>query len=250
MATMAKTEKRTKSITVSKHRRANIAVIAVASVAAAILIAIAVLCLVRVNPMRKLAEPEYYVLYNVNDSKPAPTNNEAQSKISVALEDMDFTVMSAILQGHWNLTYNFKRNDEKEKFEITAKAVDEIKGTGTEFMVELVYPSAKFVNGVLDESSAQSLKVDGEVVYFDRLKVLIGDTAGKVGTISLYPYLYERVHNTSDLETLSPDTYTVTGINVRADSYMAFVSLKELAESFNLTVEITPEETPDNANAE
>lgn len=238
---MAKTQKQSKNVTViTSHRKANIAVIVVASVAAAILITIAVLCGVKFDPMRGLGKPEYYTLYSINEKEPAPTNTEAQSKISVALDDMDFTIMSAILQGHWDYSYNFKRKntDEREKYEITVKELQDIKGTGTEFMVELVYPSVKIVDGVIDYTTAQSIKVDGETVYFDRVKVLIGDTAGKVGTISMYPYIYERVHNQSDLEDLSPDTYKVTGIDVRADSHMAFSSLKELADSFGLNTEV------------
>ncbi len=248
---MAKTVKKTKNVTVTKsHRKANIAVITVASVAVAILIAIAIMCGVHVNPMRGLDAPEYYVLYSLNEKDPAPTNSESQSKMSVALDDMDFTVMSAILQWHWDYSYNFKRDkEEKEKIEISAKELDAIKSTATEYMVELVYPSVKIENGVIDYSTAQSLKVDGETVYFDRVKIVIGNTEGKIGMISMYPYIYERVHNQSDLPDLSPDTYKVTGLNVRADTYTAYMTLKEIADSFGYDTSL-PEPEPETPTDE
>ena len=71
--------------------------------------------------------------------------------------------------------------------------------------------------------------MDGETVYFDRVKILIGNTAGKIGTISIYPYIYSRLSNVTDDPEFSSETYKVTGINVRADTTKTYAALGEIA---------------------
>lgn len=238
---MSKTEKKSKNVSVTNtgsNRKANIAVIIVVSIAALILIAIAVLCSVKVDPTRDIGAPERYEFYDRGKIERESTNNQQQSKIRTALGDMKFSVMNGILQGHWDYTYNFKRNSSKEKIELSASDVKDISSSANEFMIELVYKPVKIDdNGNIDYSTAQSLKVDGETVYFDRVKVLIGDTAGKVGTISLYPYIDARIDRTqTDNDNLSSETYKVTGINVRADTTKAYAALVEFSESLTINV--------------
>ncbi len=244
---MARKDKTSDNVTVTKvsHRKANIAVIIVVSIAALILIAIAVLCAVKVDPMRDIAAPKYYRLYDLNSAEVLPTNTETESKIGVALDDMDFNVMSAVLQWHWDYSYNFKRTSSDSKLEMTGAEVKAVKATETEYMVEFVYDDVPIVDGALDYSAAQKLKVDGETVYFDRLKILIGNTAGKVGLISMYPYISARIDNQSDVEGIESDTYRVTGINVRANTSSAFVALEDIVKQIGVkpTPAPAPEET-------
>ncbi len=238
---MSKTEKKSKNVSVTKtgaNRKANIAVIIVVSIAALILIAIAVLCAVKVDPTRDIASPTRYEFYDRGKTEREATDDARQSKIKAALGDMKFSVMNGILQGHWDYSYNFKRNSSKEKIELTAEEVKAVSSSTDEFMIEFVYAPVKIDDdGNIDYSTAQSLKVDGETVYFDRLKVLIGDTAGKVGTISLYPYIDARIDRTqTDNDNLSSETYKVTGINVRADTTSAYAALVEFSESLTINV--------------
>ena len=112
--------------------------------------------------------------------------------------DMRFSIMSAMLQWKWDYSYNFKRNADGEKVKLSAVDVKNVTATSTEYMVEFVYPRVDVIDDKLDYDSAQSITVDGEKVYFDRVKVLIGNSNGEVGTISLYPYLSARIDNASD----------------------------------------------------
>ena len=227
---MAKKEQKSNSVTVVKSRRgADIAVFVVVGIAVLILIAVAVLSAVRVNPTDDLEEPSYYRLYTLDGTSASPTNDEQQSKLKLAVRSMDFNIMSAILQSHWDYSYNFKRNSDKEKIELSASDVRAISATSSEYMVELVYPETKNDHGVLDYKTAQSIEVDGETVYFDRVKILIGNTAGKIGTISIYPYIYSRLSNVTDDPEFSSETYKVTGINVRADTTKTYAALGEIA---------------------
>lgn len=232
---MAKTTKqKSKNVSVttaSSHRRANIAVIIVASIAALLLITVAVLSGVKVDPMRDFDKPDYYNFYDLESKTHKPTDGEAQSKIKVAVGDMRFSVMSAVLQWNWDYSYNFKRNSSKEKIELSASDVAGISATASEYMLELVYSPVEIADGEIDYSTAHSIECDGEKVYFDRVKVLIGNTNGSVGTISLYPYIYARLDNQSDIDGIASDTYKVTGINVRANTTKAYAALKELASS-------------------
>lgn len=232
---MSKTKKtNSDNITVvNSHRKANIAVIIVVGIAVAILVAIAVLSAVRVDPVRGLERPSYYNFYDLSASSAESAPSDVQSKISVATQDMKFSVMSAVLQWKWDYSYNFKRNASGEKVELDSDAVRALSATSSEFMIEYVYPSA-VVGGEIDYAKAQSLKVDGETIYFDRVKVLIGDSEGKVGTISLYPYLHDAIGNEFDKDNpLASDVYKVTGINVRANTSKAFAAFKDLAAALD-----------------
>lgn len=228
---MAKKDKTTaKTAVASKSRRvANIIVITVVSVAVLILITIAVLCSVRIDPLDKLDRPTEYKFYNTGNTNVQPTDDETQSKLNAAVNDLDFSIMSAILQGHWNYSYKFKRNTDGDRIEYAPSDIEGISSTSSAYMIEYVYDTLKVKDGAIDYSNAKSIKVEGETIYFDRLKVVIEDTAGKVGMISLYPYVYARMNNESDIEGISSETYKTVGINVRADTTSAYSALKDIA---------------------
>ena len=229
---MAKYTKKTTSDSVTvvdSHKKANIAVIIVVSIAALILVVVAVLSGVRINPVDNLGTPERYDFYDHDSSRATSTNAEVQSKVSIAVGDMKFSIMSAVLQWKWDYSYNFKRNADGDKVKMTAVEVKNITPATSEYMIEFVYNTVGVVDDELDLASAQTMKVDGETVYFDRVKMIITDTNGEVGLISLYPYLSARIDNESDIDGIASDTYEVTGINVRANTTKTYAALKELA---------------------
>lgn len=226
---MAKTEKKTSG---NALRKANIAVIVVVSIAALIIIAIAVMSAVHIDPVREIAAPARYALYDKNSDEVEPTNGEAESKIKIALGDMKYSVMNAVFSWTWDYSYSFKRS-KGEKIEVSADKIKDNSVRGTdEYLVELVYDAIPVVNDALDYSKAHSMTVDGETVYFDRLKIFIGNTDGGIGTISIYPYIYARLDNESDIEGISSETYKVVGINVCADTTRAYAALGDVVEMF------------------
>lgn len=221
----------------ASHRKANIAVIIVAAVTALIIIAIAVMCAVRVDPLDGVNAPdskksEYYALYDLDSASPLTLNSSAQSKIRTALDDMDFSVMNAVLQWNWDYSYNFVRNKDGDKIKLTADALNEKNSTSTEYMVEYVYTGA-VVNGELNKSLAQKIEVDGETVYFDRLKVLIGNTENSVGEIYLYPYIYEYATNKVAEDGVRYEEYRVTPVKVRANTTETYKALATIVTEVN-----------------
>lgn len=219
---------------VGSHKTANIIVSVVIGIAALILIAVAVLCAVRIDPLDGLKTPERYDLYKVGTSSPMSTNDGEQSKIRNAMNDMDFSVMNAILQWNWDYSYNFQRDGKGKKIQMSAEEISNIGATNSEFMIEYIYKPATIEydpnedKSVVKYSTAQSLKVDGETVYFDRVKVLIGNTAGSVGEIALYPYIYDRVNNKVADGGEAYDSYKITPIKVRANTTDAYAALEEI----------------------
>ncbi|MDE7405664.1 MAG: hypothetical protein K2M89_02170 [Clostridiales bacterium] len=216
----------------TSHRRANIAVIIVAAITALLLIAIAVMCSVRVDPLDGLKTPdsnksERYELYDLDTSAPLMTTSKAQSKIRAALGTMDFSVMNAVLQWNWDYSYNFARNSEGKKITLTASEINEKTATAKEYMIEYVYADA-VVNGELNKSLAHKLEVDGETIYFDRVKVLIGNTDNSVGEIYLYPYVYEYATNQAAEDGVRYQSYKITPVKVRANTTEAYKALAKL----------------------
>ena len=117
---------------------------------------------------------------------------------------------------------------------MSAEEISNIGATNSEFMIEYIYKPATIEydpnedKSVVKYSTAQSLKVDGETVYFDRVKVLIGNTAGSVGEITLYPYIYDRVNNKVADGGEAYDSYKITPIKVRANTTDAYAALEEI----------------------
>lgn len=222
----------------ASHRAANIVVIIVAAITALLLIAIAVMCSVRVDPLDGLKTPDTkksgrYELYDLDSSKPIVTTSNAQSKIRAALGKMDFSVMNAVLQWNWDYSYNFARNSKGKKITMSAAEINEKTSTETEYMVEYIYANS-VVNGELNKSLAQKLTVDGETIYFDRVKVLIGNTDNSVGEIYLYPYIHDYATNRVADDGVRYETYKITPVKVRANTTEAYNALKQIvAEAKN-----------------
>ena len=144
---------------------------------------------------------------------------------------MDFNVMSAVLRWNWDYSYNFVRNASGDKIKMSAEAVSNVKASSSAYMVEYIYDNAKVVDGVVDKKTAHSLEVDGETIYFDRVKVIISNTEGTVGDIYLYPYVYELVTNKTANEGMNYENYYITGVKVRANTTDAFAALKEIVDA-------------------
>ncbi|MCH5164964.1 MAG: hypothetical protein J1G01_01000 [Clostridiales bacterium] len=228
-----KVQKQENETVAASHKKANIAVIIVVSITALILIAIAVMCAVRVDPLDGLKRPERYELYDLGNSTPTYTNESAQSKIRNAMDDMDFSVMNAVLQWNWDYSYNFVRDVNGNKTTMSADAISAVSATSTEYMVELIYKPVKIEGGKIDYKTAQSLEVDGEKIYFDRVKILIGNTDGSVGEIRLYPYIYDRVHNKAAEGGETYSNYKITAVKVRANTTNAYAALASLAKTLS-----------------
>ena len=224
-----------KNVTVvNSKRKSNIIMFVVIGIAALILITIAILSLVSVDPMSDIKRAERYEFYGADSSERLPDGEAStQSGIYTALDGMDFTVMTGILQGKWDYSYNFMRNKSDEKIEVSALGISSLRGDEAGFMIELVYADIPVVNGnKLDLSKAQKIEVDGETVYYDRLMMFITDSNGEVGTLRFYPYINARRNNTAiENDELSSETYTITGVTVRADTTEAYAALKKLADS-------------------
>lgn len=223
--------KNTESVTVVKsHKLANIAVCIVAAIAALIIIAVVVMCAVSVDPLDGLKKPVRYEFYNTGSSVSEWTDERAQNKVEAALSDMDFSVMSAVLQWNWDYSYNFVRNANGDKIKMSAADVAGVTTDADTFMIEYVYAPANITGGEIDYSTAQQLTVDGETIYFDRVKVLITNTDGNVGEMYLYPYIYDRVNNTVADDGVTYADYTITAVKVRANTTNAYAALTELAQ--------------------
>ena len=221
----------------TSHKKANIAVAVIVGIAVLVIIAIAICSAVRVDPLDGIKAPdtkksEHYVLYDLDSSTPMLANSAAQSKIRTALDKMDFTVMNAILQGYWDYSYNFARNSAGKKITMTASEITEKRGSESEYMIELIYTTA-VVNGELNKKLAQSIEVDGETVYFDRLKLVIGNTKNSVGEVYLYPYLYDYANNKVAEDGVRYENYKITPVKVRANTTDTFAALEKIVTEIN-----------------
>lgn len=199
------------------------------AVAAIIIILVAVCGIVTINPMRDFKNPEYTEVYNMSATSQTVMTDENRNLIVSALGNQTkYSVMQAVLEWKWDYGYTFKKTtdpDDEDKIikdEYTSSEVEAVAATETEYMIVYHYPTAKIVDGQLDNSTLQSIKVEGETVYFDTVKILVPNTNNNVGRITLVPYISARIGNlVVDNDELSSEFYFVTPITIRADTTAA-----------------------------
>lgn len=222
-------------------RGVSITVIITATIAALLIIAVAVLNFVRVNPMRAIATDDKvksYEFYDTSATAPFGTTANTNGRIRSALNTMDFSVMQAILEWKWNYNYYFeKTKDEDDKtvrVEMTPSQVRAVTPSDSQYMIVLHYEPATVKDNAIDTTNLQSFTLEGSTVYYDTLILLINSSDTKVGLMRIIPYISFRMDNEAEgNEELSPDYYTINPILVRAYSEKCAVVLKEVADSLN-----------------
>lgn len=172
-------------------KRVAIPIIVTASVVAALFIAVLVLSLVSVNPLLKVAgDYDGVAVYKPDATYAYPNTEKSSEELEKGFEGTKFSVMHAILEGRFNYSPKFKtvKNDEGKKERVTLSVTEIITlfPGADNYMLEFTYDELRTV------------KVQGEEISFDVLKVMVYETEGEIERIELYPYEYSKISTVND----------------------------------------------------
>ncbi|MCI9030990.1 MAG: hypothetical protein HFK09_00500 [Clostridia bacterium] len=167
-------------------KRVALPIIIMSSVAALIVIAIIVLSVVTVNPLLGIVGGYNDVtVYKTEATTPYPNTEVTVEKLKEGVEDTRFSVMHAILEGRWVYSPKFKTEQDKDgetvRAKLTVTATKNLTADASNYMMLFSFDEKK------------SVKVEGETVEFDRVKVLVYDTVGEIERIVVYPYIQEKL---------------------------------------------------------
>lgn len=167
-------------------KRVALPIIITSGVLAFTVIAVIVLSVVFVNPLKNvLGGYESVSLYNGDTASYYPSNDNTVAKMNEGVEGTKFSVMHAILEGRFSYSPKFKTekdesgNDVKSK--LTVAGVRNLSPEDGKKMLLFAF------------SEKKTISVQGEEVTFDRAKVLVYDTSGEIERIEIYPYLREKL---------------------------------------------------------
>lgn len=196
------------------------AFIIIGSILVVLLAAILTLSLVKIDPIGKLPDYSYVNAYNLSGTSPMAANDETKAKLDKGIKDTRFSIMHAMLEGRFSYGFKFKTYKDEDgktvRSEMSATDIKNVKATETAYMLEFVY------------GAPVTMKVQGEEISFDRIKMLVPDFSGEVGTVELVPYLFDRIDNQSDDENISSETYIVNPIKVRLYTSKLTIALADI----------------------
>lgn len=163
-------------------------------VIAALLISVLVMSFIFVNPLKDMTDGYDYVrVYDKSQTNAYPVGTEGDDEVKKAFGETGFSVMQSILEGRFGLSPNFKLVDkegtttgEKERVNYNMIQIMAVAADADNYMLEFAFKDKK------------TLKIEGEEVAYDRLKVLVHDTNGEIKKIEAIPYLYEKISTNND----------------------------------------------------
>lgn len=167
-------------------KRVALPIIITSGVLALIVIAVIVLSVVFVNPLKNvLGGYESVSLYNEDTASYYPSNDDTVAKMNEGVEGTKFSVMHAILEGRFSYSPKFKTEKDDDDNDVKSKLT--IAG------VRNLSPESGKKMLLFTFSEKKTISVQGEEVTFDRAKVLVYDTNGEIERIEIYPYLQEKL---------------------------------------------------------
>ena len=156
-------------------------IIIVACVVAVLAVAILVLCLVSLDPVKTLDGYDRVEVYNLSSSdriEITADKADQKAKLDKAIDETSFSVMQGILEGKASVSYKFKtevkEGETKEsRVEIAAEDIASVAATDTLYKLVFVFSEAKTVT------------VEGEELTYDRAIVLVGNSNNEIGTLEI-----------------------------------------------------------------
>lgn len=203
-------------------------IIIVACVVAVLAVAILVLCLVSLDPVKTLDGYDRVEVYNLSSSdriEITADKADQKAKLDKAIDETSFSVMQGILEGKASVSYKFKtevkEGETKEsRVEIAAEDIASVAATDTPYKLVFVFSEAKTVT------------VEGEELTYDRAIVLVGNSNNEIGALEIVFYLDSRVGNEAEDEEISSEYYSVSPVVVNARTTQLYNAVGEVVSSF------------------
>ena len=174
-------------------------IIIVACVVAVLAVAILVLCLVSLDPVKTLDGYDRVEVYNLSSS----------DRIEITADKADQKT-TEVKEGETN----------ESRVEIAAEDIASVAATDTLYKLVFVFSEAKTVT------------VEGEELTYDRAIVLVGNSNNEIGTLEIVFYLDSRVGNEAEDEEISSEYYSVSPVVVNARTTQLYNAVGEVVSSF------------------
>ncbi len=188
-------------------------IIIIASIVAALAIAILTLSLVKQTPLYSaVGGYESLTIYSAQSTDPLPQLKDEDGKdlnVDAALKNTGYSVMQGLLEGKPGAALLFK--DDAAGTDVTTEAADvkNIQAPEGGYMIELVYGAQKTV------------VVEGEEIAFDRVRVVFTDSNSEIGDVELTFYLEDKIDNAEE------DDYEVKTVLARAKTTALYSFVKD-----------------------
>lgn len=197
-------------------KKLKLSMIIIGGLVAAVAVCALILGLIPINPIKRL--PENYRIDVYDTSGVLAANDETRALLDEGVKANKFSVLHALLEYKYSYGFKFKtfKNDDgdKERYKYYAKDIDNVKATESAYMLVFHY------------DAPVTIKVQGEELRFDRVKMLVKDMSGEIERVDMVFYLQSEIEG----EPINEYYYT-TPVTVHMATSKLYDKLGEIKES-------------------
>lgn len=198
-------------------KKVKLPIIITGSIAAAILIAVIVLCFVTVSPVKPFYDYDSVAILGTDGNRLPDLSDEQQATFDKGLKDTDFSVMHAWMEFVYVFSPKFETvkddNDKDVKKELTySEMLSAATTNDTTYLLTFYYDGLR------------TYTVEKEDVVFDTMIMQVYTTSGEVQRIKLY--LYDST--VAGHESPESEDYRITPVLVRANLTKLYTALDQI----------------------
>lgn len=195
----------------------KLSMIIVGSLVAAIVLCAIILGVIPVNPIKRLPA-DYSVTIATTGYQQLPMNDDSKAKLDEGIDGNKFSVLHALLEYKYNYRFTFKtfKNEDgkKERVKYYNKEISAMAATNNAYMLTFSW------------SAPVTVKVQGETIEFDRVKMLVRDMAGEIEKVEMVFYLNDKIGGEP-----VDEYYFVNPVEVNMASSKLYAAIKEIEEN-------------------
>lgn len=194
-------------------KKVKLWVIIVGSVVAAIALTALILGLIPINPVKRLPSG-YSVAISTTEYEQLPMSDEGRTKVNEGIKGNKFSVLHALLEYKYSYGFKFKRDGDKNRIKYYSDDIVAYKATESTYLLTFSY------------TTPQTIKVQGETLSFDTVKMRVGDMHGEIEKVDMLFYLNGKV-GTSPVD----EYYFITPVEVNMAQSKLYSAVKSYADA-------------------
>lgn len=195
----------------------KLSMIIIGSLVAAVVLCAIILGVIPVNPIKRLPA-DYTVTVSTKEYAQLPLSDDSKAKLEEGIAANKFSVLHALLEYKYSYGFKFKtfKNEDgkKERVKYYNNEISSVAATDKAYLLTFSW------------SAPVTVKVQGETIEFDRVKMLVRDMAGEIEKVEMVFYLNDKIGGDP-----VDEYYFVNPVEVNMASSKLYAAVKEIDES-------------------
>lgn len=201
----------------SVSKKIKLPLIIVGSVVAALALTALILGLIPINPIKRLPD-NYTVTVSTASLTQLPMNEDREKAVADGIDANKFSVLHGLLEYKYNYAFTFKTqknsDGKKERVKYYNDAIKNFGAGENSYLLTFSY------------TEPQTVKIQGETVTFDRVKLCVRDMQGEIEKVDVLFYLNQKIDSNP-----VDEYYYINPVEVHMASSKLYAALQAIEES-------------------